>query len=79
MNGVFWRSLRAPFTRPLARQMASHPTPEELGLTGWKYYLNAETISGRRNIVLGVFGSLIGGYIVMKLRKPKKDAAQGAK
>ena len=50
MNGVFWRSLRAPFTRPLARQMASHPTPEELGLTGWKYYLNAETISGRRNV-----------------------------
>lgn len=50
MYGALWRSLRAPLTRPMTRQMASHPTPEELGLTGWKYYLNSETIVGRRNV-----------------------------
>lgn len=50
MYGALWRSLRVPLTRPMARQMASHPTPEELGLTGWKYYLNSETIVGRRNV-----------------------------
>ena len=50
MNGVLWRSLRASLTRPMARQMASHPTGEELGLTGWKYYFNSETIVGRRNV-----------------------------
>ncbi|CAH3125357.1 unnamed protein product [Porites lobata] len=78
MYGALWRSLRAPLTRPMARQMASHPTPEELGLTGWKYYLNSETIVGRRNIVLAVYGTLTGIYIFSKLRKPKKEATPQA-
>ena len=39
-----------PLSRPMARQMASHPTGEELGLTGWKYHFNTETIVGRRNV-----------------------------
>lgn len=67
-----------PLSRPMARQMASHPTGEELGLTGWKYHFNTETIVGRRNIVIAVYGGCIGGYFLMKMRKPKEKAQDAA-
>ena len=51
MNGVILRrTLRAPLSRPMVRRMASQPTGEELGLTGWKYHFNTQTIVGRRNV-----------------------------
>ena len=50
MSGVLWRSLRVPLSRRMTRQMADHPTAEELGLTGWQYYFNTQTIAGRRNV-----------------------------
>lgn len=50
MSGVLWKSLRVPLTRRLTRQMADHPTAEQLGLKGWQAHLNAQTIAGRRNV-----------------------------
>ena len=50
MSGVLWRSLRLPLMRRMTRQMADHPTAEQLGLTGWQYYFNTQTIAGRRNV-----------------------------
>ncbi|XP_078357650.1 ATP synthase F(0) complex subunit k, mitochondrial-like [Oculina patagonica] len=76
MSGVLWRSLRVPLSRRMTRQMADHPTAEELGLTGWQYYFNTQTIAGRRNVVFAVYGSLFGVIGLYKLRsKPKKEAA----
>jgi len=50
MSEVLWRSLRVPLARRMTRQMADHPTAEQLGLTGWQYYFNTQTIAGRRNV-----------------------------
>ena len=50
MRGVLLRSLRVPLARRMTRQMADHPTAEQLGLTGWQYYFNTQTIAGRRNV-----------------------------
>lgn len=79
MNGVILRrTLLAPLSRPMVRRMASQPTGEELGLTGWKYHFNTQTIVGRRNIVLAVYGGCIGGYFLMKMRKPKEKPQEAA-
>jgi len=61
--------------RRMTRQMADHPTAEQLGLTGWQYYFNTQTIAGRRNVVFAVYGTLFGIVGLFKLRsKSKKES-----